>query len=920
MQSFIKSVLLNLQKNETDFSNCVFILPNKRSGYYLKKELSSLISKTIFSPRIVSIEKFIEELSGQKILSNTELTFEFYKVYLSNTPIEKQESFEEFIKWSRTLIQDFNQIDKEIIDPKQVFDYLKAVKEMDHWSMDASPSNLVKRHLYFWKNIKLYHREFTKYLSTINAGYQGILEKSALSKSSNYIDINSSLKYIFIGFNALNKIESLIIQKFLKAEIAEIYWDIDKISINSSFNNSAFFINQYRSNWPYYKSKEINWINNNYSSKKNIHAIGVSKNIGQAKYIGQILKQNIHQNGKTAIVLGDENLLIPVLNSLPLEIEDVNITMGFPLFSSSVSSIFYKIFKIQLNESNKYYYKDVISILSHELIRPLFQKENLNYCDNIINYINKNNSLYIDLNYLISKVKEKDYIINTLFKKWSNNPKLAIKICKELVVIIRDNYLINTENKLLTVEHLYRFNKIFNELESLINKFKFINSTKILFDLLQDIIKNERLKFNSESFSKIQIMGLLESRVLDFENIIISSMNEGILPSGNSENSFIPFDVKIDNNIPTYKEQDAIYSYHFYRLIQRAKNVYLLYNTEPDVLNGGEKSRFIRQIEFEGIHKVNHIIANSNTPKVDNKLIEITKTKEIIDDLNLLVMKGISTSALLSYIRDPIDFYYKKILNIKEEQTVEETIESNTLGTVIHESLKQIYKPLENKVLCSKYLKKELKKLDNTVKKQFELNYINGQFNTGKNLIILEVAKKYISVFIESEIESINNGNNIKIISIENDYNKEIKISKFKNKIILKGQIDRIDMFNGVLRIIDYKTGKRIEKRELNLSNWDIQEYEYDKIKNWFQLLFYSYIYYNDDKLQIPLEAGIVSFKNLKSGLLKFNYGTRSCNTTIIDNQILKEFENILEKILLEIIDIEQNFKEKKISKKKFYA
>ena len=917
MDSFIKKVLLDLKNQNFDFSQSIFILPNKRSGFHLKKTLSEVISKTIFSPEIVSIENFIEELSELKLLSNTELIFEFYSIYLNITPKDKQEKFEDFIKWSRILIQDFNIIDKEIEDPSKVFDYLKAVKEMDHWSLDSNPTELVKRHLYFWSNIKSYHTEFSNHLLNINSGYQGILEKKALSNVENYIKKKSDLKYVFVGFNALNKIESLIIQEFLKTGLAKIYWDIDKISINSTFNNSAFFINQYRSNWPYYKNKEINWINDNYSCKKNINAIGISKNIGQVKYIGEIIKKNIGKQGKTAIVLGDESLLIPMLSSLPKGIEGVNITMGFPLFSSSVSSLFYKLFRLHTKAKTTYYYKDVISILSHELIKPLFNLDEVNYSDLIIEEINNGNIVNINLEFLISKTKVNKDLIKLLFKSWSNNVDIAISNSKELITQIRNSLLIKDDG-ILTVEHLYRFNEIFNELFVLKKKFKFINSITILFDLFQDIVKNERLKFNSESFSKIQIMGLLESRVLDFETVIISSVNEGVLPSGNTENSFIPFDVKIDNNIPTYKEQDAIYSYHFYRLIQRAKNVHLIYNTEVDALKGGEKSRFIRQIKFEGIHKINEIIINSYTPKNEENLIEIAKTNEIIIDLKNLAKKGFSASSILSYIREPLTFYYKKILKIPDEIKVEETVESNTLGTVIHESLKEIYSPLVNKFISVEYLKAQLKELDKIVKKQFKIIYNNGQFKSGKNLIVLEVAKKYISDFIKIEIESINKGDSIQIIAIEEDFKVKFQSEKFKGEINLKGQIDRIDNLNGKLRIIDYKTGKKIEKRELNLSNWGDLEMDHDKIKNWFQLLFYAYAYNMVSNQNLPIEVGIISFKNLKSGLLKFNFGTRFDNTSIISDDILKNYKILLENILAEIMDSNISFVEKKLPKKNY--
>jgi RecB family exonuclease len=591
--------------------------------------------------------------------------------------------------------------------------------------------------------------------------------------------------------------------------------------------------------------------------------------------------------------------------------------MGFPLFSSSVSSLFYKLFRLHTKAKTTYYYKDIISILSHELIKPLFSLEEVNYSDLIIEKINNGNIVNIKLEFLISNTKVNKGLIKLLFKSWSDNVDIAISNSKELITQIRNSLLIK-DGGILTVEHLYRFNEIFNELFVLKKKFKFINSIAILFDLFQDIVRNERLKFNSESFSKIQIMGLLESRVLDFETVIISSVNEGVLPSGNTENSFIPFDVKIDNNIPTYKEQDAIYSYHFYRLIQRAKNVHLIYNTEVDALKGGEKSRFIRQIEFEGIHKINQIIINSYTPKNEENLIEISKTNEIINDLKNLAKKGFSASSILSYIREPLTFYYKKILKIPDELRVEETIESNTLGTVIHESLKEIYKPLINKFITVEYLKAQLKKLDKIVKNQFKIIYNNGQFKSGKNLIILEVAIKYISDFIKIEIESIMSGDSIQIIGIEEDFNVKFQSEKFKDEINLKGQIDRIDNFNGKLRIIDYKTGKKIEKRELNLSNWENLEMDYDKIKNWFQLLFYAYAYNMTNNQNLPTEVGIISFKNLKSGLLKFNFGTRFDNKSIISDDILKNYKILLENILTEIMDSNMSFVEKKLPKKNY--
>ena len=267
----------------------------------------------------------------------------------------------------------------------------------------------------------------------------------------------------------------------------------------------------------------------------------------------------------------------------------------------------------------------------------------------------------------------------------------------------------------------------------------------------------------------------------------------------------------------------------------------------------------------------------------------------------------------MSYIREPITFYYKKILKIPDELRVEETIESNTLGTVIHESLKEIYTPLVNKFITTEYLKAQLKELDKIVKTQFKIIYNNGQFKTGKNLIIFEVAIKYISDFIKLEIESIEKGNKIQIIGIEENFNVKFQSKKFKEEINLKGQIDRIDNLNGSLRIIDYKTGKKIEKRELNISSWENIEIDHDKIKNWFQLLFYAYAFNMTNNQNLPIEVGIISFKNLKSGLLKFNFGTRFDNTSIVNDETIRNYKIILEDILTEIMNSNISFIEKKL-------
>jgi len=408
---------------------------------------------------------------------------------------------------------------------------------------------------------------------------------------------------------------------------------------------------------------------------------------------------------------------------------------------------------------------------------------------------------------------------------------------------------------------------------------------------------------------------MLESRVLDFETVIISSVNEGILPSGKTNNSFIPFDVKLENNLPTFKEKDAVYTYHFYRLIQRAKHVYILYNTEIDALKGGEKSRFITQLDVEGIHSIKHTIASPNVPVIEKKLQHITKSPSVLDQLKILSNKGFSPSSLTNYMRNPLDFYYEKVLGIKEFEDVEENIASNTLGSVIHNTLEELYQPLEGLFLTLEHLNGFKPQIEGMITQHFKKLYKDGDFTSGKNLIIFEIAKRYIFNFIDSEIEAIEAGNTIKILAIEADETIDLNIEGLDFPIKLTGKVDRVDAYNGITRVIDYKSGK-VEQNKVEIVDWEAITTDYDKYSKSFQVLCYAYMMYKKGKIQLPVEAGIISFKNLKEGFLKFGKkaSTYSRNKEqLIDNDTLNNFEAELEKLILEICNPDIDFIEKEL-------
>ena len=915
MTSFIKDVLNDLNNKDVNFSELIFILPSRRSGIFLRRELSLILNKTLFAPKIISIESFVEELSQLKPVSNTELLFQFYNTYFELTPEKEREGFDTFSKWAQIILQDFNEIDRYLIPQKKIFDYLKAIKNIEHWSLQPNQTEVVSSYLKFWNKLPDYYSNFTKNLLAKKQGYQGLLYREAFENIEAYMG-STNQKHVFLGFNALNTAEENIIQELLQNDLASIYWDIDTVFINKKYHDAGLFARKHKDSWKYFNKHPFNWIKEHYSENKNINVLGIPKNIGQAKAIGSILKDLSAKDASlknTAVVLGDENLLIPVLNSIPKSVETLNITMGFPLKSIPLASLFEHLFTIQKKNSNTFYYKDVISILSHQFIQPLFKNGSV---ITLIELINKNNLIYLSEDSIVAFCQEESDLLMLLFSNWKNNPKIALNNCFKLINTIKEQLTTDKNKNQLGLEYLYRFNTLFNEILRLNEAYKHIKDIKELYSIYKELLSSETLDFQGEPLQGLQIMGMLESRVLDFETVIISNVNEGVLPSGKTKNSFIPFDVKLENSLPTYKEKDAVYTYHFYHLLQRAKTVYILYNTEIDTLVGGEKSRFINQLELEGIHQIHHKTLTPKVPNYKKALTVISKTEAVISQLKNIANKGFSPSSLTSYIRNPIDFYYQKLLGISDLEEVEETIAANTLGTVVHNTLETLYLPFKGQYLNTEKIKALIPKIDIYITKFFKEEYKEGDMTKGKNLIVFEIAKRYVLNFINLEIEALKKGNKIKIIDLEAKIeNVPLQIDGLDFPIKLKGTVDRIDQFNGNTRVIDYKTGK-VDQSKVTVVDWENLLTDYDKYSKSFQVLMYAYMLKKDKRLKLPVEAGIISFKNLSDGFISFvkKESTYSRDKdTSITQETLNDFEIQLKKLIIEICNPEIDFIEKEL-------
>jgi len=905
---FISNVIDHVFSIQKRYNNLIFVLPSQRAGVFLKQEILKKIPTTSFLPKIISIENYIQELADITLIDNTQLLFEFYSIYKEILPKENLESFEAFSQWATIALHDFNEIDSYLVNSEDFFTNLKDIKRLNNWLQNKKPSQLAVNYLQFFEYLHKMYQTLYEKLKNNKFGYQGLIYREATDNVEFYLNNNQNNHIIFVGFNALNKAEEFIFQELLNNNIASVYWDANESYFNHS-NEAGTFLRKYKRNWLYYQRNPFLWINSIKLDEKNIEIIGAPKNITQIKYAGELIS-NLVDFSKTALILSDEKLLSLTLNSLPNNVKNINITMGYPLKDIPIASLFEKLFKLHLNQSkfnkgarHQFYYKDVLNLLKDPFLNKiqgdLLQKLNAK--------INNENAIFLSANTLKNYIAPDETAqLSLFFSLFNFSPDInkVIKYCRNLLIEIKQ-YVAGVEK-----EYVFRFYKVFQQLETLNSAYCHIKDLKTLVLFYKQILKNEKLSFQGEPLQGLQLMGMLESRALDFETVIITSLNEGILPGSKNELSFIPFDIKKHFELPTYQEKDAIFSYHFHRLLQRSKNIFLIYNTETDGYGSGEKSRFLTQLEIN-YPKINKTIVSPKVQQSDFPEIEIEKTPEILKKLKKVFVNGISPSALATYIYDPVSFYEQKVLGIKEDNEVEETIAMNTMGSVVHDVLKELYHPFVNKYLSEKDII-EMRKFTNTLLlKYFKKHYAKGNIETGKNKLIFEVSKNHINRFLNQELQLLKDKKQLKILAIEKELVTEIKLDGVNFPIKLKGIVDRIDELDGVVRIIDYKTGK-VEGRQLKITNFSIikDDYKYSKA---LQVMLYSYLFLGTTKtINSPIQSGIISFKNLNAGFLKMNFSGNRAPDNLVTITRLNDFILEIKDLIIEILNPEIPFTQNK--------
>ncbi len=945
MQPFLEKLAHYVHSHYGEkLSELCLVLPNRRAKIFFKNYLSTVYSQPVWSPTIFSIEDFISELSGSESIDTLSLAFEFYSVY-QKIEQEKAQPVDDFLQWAPTLLHDFNEMDQYLVDATALFDYLSDDKALSLWNPEGKElSEFQKKYLKFWKSLAHYYQELNIHLKEKKLMYPGLAYRKVAENVVQLAAAKRWHKIIFAGFNALNTAEKQLFTLLGNAGKADILWDADEYYLQDENQEAGKFLRGYEKSMAKMNPENtFLWLTNNLQSeKKRIVIAGVAQQIGQAKVAATLLDEIIDAGQgnlkKCALVLADENLLMPVLHSIPSSIDNFNVTMGYPIGNLSLHTYVDLFFGLQENAvkygksatANKvrFYYKDVKKFLLHPYTSILLCSEeskdvqDFSVVRSFVHSLERQNLVFlsqVQLIQIFKELNERIYsVLKFVFEPWENKVDACLAaICKLLETLKRGILQKSKQSDALELEIVFQYTKITNRIQSLVHatSVESFRNVSTIHSVFKQLVKQQSIAFIGEPLDGLQIMGMLETRTLDFETVVLLSSNEGVLPAGKKENSFIPMELKSKFGLPTYSDKDAIFGYHFYRLLQCAKTIYLVYNTETDEFGSGERSRFIAQLQHELPLKNKNITIEEKLftlalpPNSTSQQIEIEKNDFVFERFKLLMDSGMSPSLFNAYRNCTLQFYFKYIAGLSEQEEPDESIDAATFGTVIHAVLEENYLPLLGEFLSSENLKSAFQDTALKVESALKKIYKNGDLTTGKNLLNVKIAEKYIDAFLEAELKHISDEENatkkIKLLHLEKALSTPIRFGS--HTILLSGKADRIDSIGNRIRIIDYKTGAVDESKELKLNDWEnLKEVKRNKA---FQLLMYAYLYsQSEDDSTLEISSGIFSFRELSKGLKPVSLA----GNAVFDKALLTEFELELRSLLEEMLNSKLPFAQTK--------
>lgn len=819
-----------------DIRSYSFVFPNRRAGLFFQQYLGRIAGKPLFSPEILTVNECFSMASSYLQADRLSMIFRLYRIF--RTLSKSDETFDSFVYWGEMLMADFEDVDRYLVDPEQLFSNVNDLKELDRLFNIFSPEQIEAIRSFWsnfnpvdesktredfvatWKILLPVYEQFRAELLAENTATDGMICRDVvqrLKKGENIAEF-AGKQFVFVGFNALNPCERSLMLELQKRGQADFYWEYDAEELRDSDNHASMF---YAENLHLFPSKYAIEPVVEALADKEIELIAIPSAVGQAKQVYQVLNRlypadEPYQSWmRTAVVLPEESLLVPLLHSLPPQIEKINITMGFPLKATPVSGLIEHIFEMQrrmrkTDNQTGFYHQTVSNILNHQYISLLCKEE----ATLISNEMTRFNKIYVE-----QKLLQQHPLLKAIFEPQTDTDGFIPYLLRILMALQQGWQNATDENHhyQLECDFLYQYYITLNRMNDVLKEEQAGTEMNpdTLMRLIRQITASITIPFIGEPLDGLQVMGVLETRGLDFDNLIMTSFNEGIFPAKTSSNSFIPYNLRKGFGLPTSEHQDAITAYNFYRLIHRAKRIFFLYDSRTEGSQTGEVSRFMHQLYYHyGVKARQRSISfdiafDAPTP------ISIRKSPEVMNKLMQFCADGdrtpaFSASSLNSYIDCPLQFYLTRVESIVETDEVTETVEASMFGSIFHKVMENLYAPRIGQMIKPEHITALLERsllIDDEILRAFNTEFFKRKTGPmlpleGNNLLIASVLRKYIIQVLKTDKQHAP----FRYVGAEQFCRIQLPVNNLN--VNIKGFIDRVDEKEGRLRILDYKTGK----------------------------------------------------------------------------------------------------------------
>lgn len=922
-------------KHANELKDLCLVVPNRRSGVFFTRYLQNEISHPVIGPKIITVNELFSEYSLVQKGEKLQLISILYDVFCRHT--QTSETFDEFYFWGEILLADFNDIDRYRVNAKDLFTNISDLKEIesifDYLTDDqkkaleqfwgsmavADKKGFKEKYIRIWDKLYLVYVDFRKELLRRELAFPGMMDRMVVEKLEKGQIEFPLKKYYVVGLNALNACEKGLFGHLQKLGKVEFLWDFDQSYLVNKNNEAGYFLRHNLKAFP--PPEDFKFNSENLDTRKNIKLVAVSSVYGQTQQIPNFLadaKSNLkNEFDNTAVVLADETLLFSALGAIPASVGKVNVTMGYPVRNSVVYGFVLLLIALLKNKRKEEkgdvsYYRYVTDLLNHQLLVSIEEEQTKSYVANLKKY-----------NRISVQLKEIDFsplhkIVFDLPDKVSEYSSYFLNVLGAFYRNFKDS---ETENAMLQ-ELTYSVYTAVEKLQSAVNDVLETQgrelSDVVYFRLFSQYLGQESVAFEGEPLSGMQVMGILETRCLDFENLIILGLNENKWPRKFTAPSFIPFNIRMGFGLPGIDEQDAMYGYYFYRLIQRVKNVTATYSVVKEGIGTGELSRYGYQLQYDSVHKpvmtnLDFVFANDPVPE-----IKIQSSKEIVAGLleKNTEDKPLSPTAINTYLNCSLKFYYKYVVKLPEPEEIKEEIDGVVFGNIFHHTLEELYKPFVGRVIEKSHIEKVLKDrvwLENEVRKHIAIDYLKKKTPLkskielqGKTLLIFENAITYLNQLLRIDRDLAP----FTILSLEQKYKRVIRIAN--KDVFVGGDIDRVDRKDSTIRALDYKTGnvKSMTFKQLGeLFERDAREPK----KEILQALIYSWGLKQNNSTE-DVKAAIYPLRSLFSD--KFSAEIKMNSKEFEFTEIAEEFEHELKSLVAEIYS-EQNVFTQTIHEKK---